>query len=129
MAGSATNYLENKLADHALGTTSYTHPSQLYVSLHTSACSDSAAGTEVTLGGYTRQSVNFGASSGGVATNSGLVTWTASGGNYGTVTHISLYDASTSGNYMWWADLNSSRVINDGDTLEIEIGNLTVTVT
>jgi hypothetical protein len=45
MAGNLTNYLENKLIDHFLGTTSYTMPADVYVALFTVAPSDAAGGT------------------------------------------------------------------------------------
>lgn len=128
--GSATNDGEDFILDHFLGTTEYTFETQLYVALMTSAVatSDSVAGTEVSGGGYTRKAINFNAASGGSATNSNAPTWTATGGNYGIVRYINLYDASSGGNRLFWAQLNSDRTINDGDTLEIEAGNLTVTL-
>ena len=43
MAGNLTNYLENKLLDHFLGTTSYTMPSPVYVALFTVAPGDAVA--------------------------------------------------------------------------------------
>lgn len=48
MAGNLTNYLENKLLDHFLGTTAYTMPSPVYVALFTVAPGDAGGGTEVT---------------------------------------------------------------------------------
>lgn len=123
-----SNYLENKLNDHALGTTSYTMPTQVYVALYLSDPTDADSGTEVTAGAYARIAVDFGASSGGVATNTNAVTFTASGGNYGTVTHVGLRDASTSGNLLFHGPLSSSRTINDGESLVFEIGSMTNTL-
>jgi hypothetical protein len=128
--GSATNTGENTILDHFLGTTNFNGPIQLYVALMTGGTtSDSVTGTEVSGGGYAREAVNFGAASGGVATNSDAPTWTATGANYGTVTHINLYTASSGGTRLFWSALNASRVVNDGDTVTIEIGNLQVSLT
>jgi alkylation response protein AidB-like acyl-CoA dehydrogenase len=61
MAGSLSNYAENKVLDHVLGTTSYTKPTT-YVALYTVAPTDSTAGTEVTGGSYARLAGAFDAS-------------------------------------------------------------------
>lgn len=53
-AQALADYLENKIVDHIFRGTSYTAPSELYVALFTSACSDSSAGTEVSGGSYAR---------------------------------------------------------------------------
>ena len=127
---SATNDGENVILNHFLGTTNFAFPTQLYVALMTGGTtSDSVVGTEVSTGGYSRKAVDFNAASGGVATNSNEPTWTASGANYGTITHINLYTASSGGTRLFWAVLNSSRIVNDGDTITIEAANLSVTLT
>lgn len=123
----ASNYLENKLTDHFLGTTTYTKPTNVYLALFLSNPADDATGTEVTGGGYTRQVITFNASSGGAATNSGTVTFTASGSSFGTVTHWAIYDASTSGNLLCYGSLDSSRTIASGESLGFPASSITVT--
>ena len=54
-----TDYLENKLLAHTFSNTAYTSPSTVYVALYTVAPTDSSVGTEVTGGGYARQSASF----------------------------------------------------------------------
>ena len=134
----ASNYLENELLDHALGTGSaFSQPSNVYVGLFTSADSTGAtaanleAGTitnEISGNGYSRQSATFGAASGGSASNSGNLTFTASGGNWGTITHVSIHDAASSGNLLFHGAVTSSKTIETGDTFQISSGNLTVTL-
>lgn len=123
-----SDYLENKLVDHTLGTTSYTVPSNVYVALFLTDPGDSGSGTEVSGNGYSRQLVTFGASSGGSASNSTQETFTASGGSFGTVTHFGIYDASTSGNLLYHGSLASSKLVGDGESLVFAIGALTVTL-
>ena len=65
MAGSASNYLENKLIDHSLGTTTFTKPTSVYLALYTVSPSDSSSGTEATGGSYVRKVITFSASSSG----------------------------------------------------------------
>lgn len=122
-----SNYLENEILDHILGTGSYTMPT-VYLALFT-AVTDGEAGTvtEVSGSGYSRQLCAFGAASGGVASNSALEQFTAAGGNWGTITHWGLYDASTTGNLLIYGALDTSRVINDGDTLSFAIGAIDIT--
>ena len=45
------------------------------------------------------------------------------------VTHIGLFDASSSGNLLGYGTLSPSRDINSGDTLRIPSGGLDVTLT
>jgi hypothetical protein len=61
-----SDYAENKLLDHVLGTASFTMPTQCYLALYTTATDDAAGGTEVTnANAYVRQAVDFDAASGG----------------------------------------------------------------
>jgi hypothetical protein len=125
-----SDYAEKLLLDWAMTTGSATRPTAWYVALYTAAPSDSGGGTEVSTGGYSRQSVTFGAASspGGTTSNTGAVSFTASGANYGTVTHIGIFDASTGGNLLWHGAMTASKTVNDGDTLEFSIGNIDLTL-
>lgn len=121
---------EKLVLDWLMTTGTATRPTAWFVGLFTAAPSDSGGGTEVSTGGYSRKSVTFNAASspGGTTSNSGVVTWTASGANYGTVTHVGIFDASTAGNLLWHGALSSSKTVNDGDTIQFAAGNLTLTL-
>lgn len=119
---SLSNYLENELLDHSLGTGAYTAPTNVYLALFTTDPTDADTGTEVSGSGYARQLVTFGAASGGAASNTTEETFTASGGNFGTVTHTALYDAVTGGNMLWHGAMSASRTVNDGESLTFAIG-------
>jgi hypothetical protein len=125
-----SDYAEKLLLDWAMTTGSATRPTAWYVALYTAAPSDSGGGTEVSTGGYTRQSVAFGAASspGGTTSNTGAVSFTASGANFGTVTHIGIFDNSSGGNLLWHGSMTASKTVNDGDTLEFSIGNIDLTL-
>lgn len=125
-----SDYSEKLLLDWMMTTGAATRPTAWYVALYTAAPSDSGGGTEVSGGGYSRQSVTFAAAStpGGTTSNSGAVSFTASGGNYGTVTHIGIMDASSGGNLLWHGALTASKTVNDGDTLEFSAGNIDLTL-
>lgn len=124
-----SNYLEGKLVEHTFRNVAYTSPTTVYLALFT-AVSDAEAGTgtEVSTGGYARQAITFGAHSNGAISNSSPVSYTASGANYGTVTHAGIFDASSAGNALSIIKaLASSRVVNDGDTLTFATGDIDVT--
>jgi hypothetical protein len=124
-----SNYLEGKLVEHTFRNVAYTSPTTVYLRLWTAVTdAEAGTGTEVTGGGYTGQAVTFGAHSNGVILNSGSVSFTASGANYGTVTHASLADAATAGNQLTVIKaLANSRVVNDGDTLTFATSAISVT--
>ena len=125
-----SDYAEKLLLDFLMTTGTATRPTNWYVALFTSATNDAGGGTEVSAGGYARQSVSFDAASspGGTTSNSGEVSFTASGGDYGTVTHMGIFDASSSGNLLWHGALTASKTVADGDTLTFAAGNIDLTM-
>ena len=60
-----SNYAENKILDHILGTTAFTAPSAVYLGLSTGSFGDDNSGTELTGSNYSRVAVTFDAASGG----------------------------------------------------------------
>jgi hypothetical protein len=125
-----SDYLENKLIDHLFRATAYTAPSALYYGLFTAAPSDSGGGTEVTGGSYARaqldpsttnyrntQNSGTGASSGtgGQTANASVITYPTPTANWGTITHIGVFDAATSGNLLAHGALSQSKNVNNGD--------------
>ncbi len=125
---SFTDYLEDRLLNHIFRNTASTAPATVYLALFTVTPSDTGGGTEVTGGGYARQAITFGASSGGAIANTGAVAFTASGANYGTVVAVAIMDALTVGNMLAWDGITSA-VVNDGDTINFPIGDIDVTLT
>jgi hypothetical protein len=123
-----SNYLENKLLDHVLKNTSYTSPTTTFVGLFLSDPGEGGTGTEVTGTGYARQALSVASASGGSTSNSADVTFPQAGSNWGTITHIGIYDALTSGNLLMYTPATTSKTIETGDILRITTGNLTVTL-
>lgn len=125
----ASDYLELKLLDHALATAAYTAPSNVYVGLHTgSPLDDNSGANEITGNGYTRKVASFAAAASGSASTDATITFDAATGNWGTITHISLYDASSSGNLLFHGAVTTSKTIETGDTFQISTGNLTISL-
>lgn len=125
MPGSLTNYTENKVLDHVLGTTAYTKPTT-YVALYTVAPTDSTAGTEVTGGSYARLVGAWAASVGGASSNSGNLDFT--GMPACTVVAVGVLDAITGGNLLVYGTLTANKVLDAGDTLRIATGDLDITI-
>ena len=123
-----SNYLENALINAVLRNTSYTSPATVYVSLYTTDPTDADSGTEVSGGSYARTAVTMGAPSNGVSTNSADVTFPTCTVSWGTVSHIGIHDASTSGNLLFHTPLDTAKTIDSGDIFKIETGNLSVTL-
>lgn len=137
MAGSFSDYLEAKVLDHVFGATAYTAPATMYYAAFTAAPSDSGGGTECTGGSYARKAMtnnttNFPNASGTsptTKTNGADVAFVQATAAWGTVVAIGLFDASSGGNLIAWADLASSKVIDVDDTLTIPASSLTITLT
>lgn len=123
-----SNYLENALINATLRNTSYTSPATVYVGLHTADPTDAGTGTEVSGGSYARTAVTFGAPSNGVTTNSAAVEFPQATANWGTVSHIGIWDASSSGNLLYHTALDTSKTIETGDIFKIASGSLSVTL-
>jgi hypothetical protein len=122
------NYLENALINAVLRNTSYTSPTTTYLAVYTSDPTDADTGTEVTGGSYARQEITFGSPSNGVTTNSAAIEFPQATASWGTVTHVAIRDALTSGNLLFHTPLDTSKTINNGDVFKITSGNLSVTL-
>ena len=123
-----SNYLENALINATLRATTYTSPATVYVALFTTDPTDAGSGTEVTGGAYARTAVTFAAPSNGVTTNSADVTFPTCTLAWGIVTHIGIYDASTSGNLLYHTPLDASKTVDAADIFKISSGSLSVTL-
>lgn len=123
-----SNYLENAVINAVLRNTSYTSPATVYVGLFTSDPTDAGSGNEVSGGSYVRTSVTFGSPSNGVTTNSAAVEFPQATADWGTVSHIGIHDASSSGNLLFHTALDTSKAIATGDIFKIASGNLSVTL-
>lgn len=122
-----SDYLENALLNHVFRNVSLTAPTTTYLALYTVSPSDAGGGTEVTGGGYARQAITFGAPTGGAISNTSQVAFTASGGNFGTVVAVGIFDALSGGNLLAW-DAITSATVNDGDTIQFPIGDIDITL-
>ena len=124
---SFTNHLETEILDHVFGGNAYTAPSTLYLGLYTATPSDTGGGTELSGSGYARQAMAMSVS-GNTASNSAVEEFATATGSWGTVTHVGVFDASTSGNLLAYGALSASKAIATGDVFRIPAGDLDITL-
>lgn len=126
---SFSNYLETEILDHVFGGAAYTAPATLYLALHTANPDEDGSGAEVSTSGtaYARQTVAF-TTTGNTTSNSSAVEYSTATANFGTVTHVGVWDASTGGNLLAYAALTSSKTIETGDVFRVPAGDLDITL-
>jgi hypothetical protein len=127
MPGSLSNYAENKMLDHVVGTTSYTKPTT-HLALFTVAPTDSAAGTEATGGSYARQALAglFTAAASGATSNNANIDFPNMPAC--TIVAIGIMDNSTGGNLLIHGTLTANKILDAGDTLRVATGDLDITI-
>ncbi len=127
MASESSHYLADKQLNAAYRNVAFTPPTTVYVALNTSDPTRAGNDTEVTLGnGYARLALVMDAASLGASANSAILSWTAAGAAFGTITHISVWDASTVGNMLSSSPVDTPETVADLNIYEIAIGALTL---
>ena len=124
---SFTNFLETEILDHVFAGAAYTAPGTHYLGLFTAAPGEAGGGTELSGSAYARQSVAF-TTSGDTTSNNAAVEFPTATGSWGTVTHVGVFDAASSGNLMAYATLSSSKAIATGDVFRVPSGDLDITL-
>lgn len=123
MAG-LSDFLEPKILDLVFNATAYSGQATVYIKLHTGDPGD--AGTANAATNTTRDTVTFGAASGGTISNDNLLEWTSVPASE-DYTHFSLWDDPTAGNCLWTGTITANAVTT-GDTFQIASGDLDITL-
>lgn len=133
----ASNYLENKVLDHVLKNTAYTPATSLYLALFLNTSGNAPNNLEsgiltdeVSSSGtaYGRMAVTFAAASNATSATNATVTFATATAAWGTVTHVAIMDAATSGNVLFYGGVTTAKQIDLGDTFQITSGNLSITL-
>ena len=127
---SLTNSFETSVLTYLLttGTPSPVRPTAWYLGLFTAAPGEAGGGTEISGSAYARQAITF-TVSGDTASNNAALEFPTATGSWGTVTHVAVFDALTTGNMIAYATLTASKVIDTGDVLRIPTNDLDITLT
>mgnify|MGYP003640743748 FL=1 len=124
---SFSNTYETIILNFAFNASSVTRPTSWYIGLFTSDPGEGQGGAEVSGYGYARQSATF-TVSGNTGTTSNLIEYPAATGAWGTITHIAVYDALSSGVQIAHAALTTSKTIATADILRIPAGDIDITL-
>lgn len=124
---SFSNTYETYILNWSFNASSVTRPTSWYIGLFTSNPGEAQGGTELSGSAYARQAATF-TVSGNAATTSNIIEYPAATGSWGTITHIAVYDAETSGNQIAYAALTTSKTIETADVLRIPAGDIDVTL-
>lgn len=118
--------LANKWLNMLSGT-AFTAPTNTYAELHTA--DPGSAGTTATSSVTTRVIFAWGAASAGSkAIGATLPAWTAwAGTNNEVVTHVAVWDALTSGNFLYSYALTASKTVGTGDTISLTSHSFAIT--
>lgn len=115
--GLHTVNLANKLLD-ALGNTNPALGATLYVGLNTG--DPGAAGTSNSSGTTTRVALVWSvAAAGSKSITATLPSWVSWASGNETISHMSVWDASVAGNFLYSFALTSAKAITNGDTLNL----------
>lgn len=121
---SISNYAETKIVDAVMNATAFSVAAR-YVKLHLGDPGED--GTANAAVEATRKQVTSAAAVAGTFTSTNALTWTAVSTTE-TYSHISIWDAATVGNCLWTGALAAAKAMTAGDTFEIAVGGLTVSV-
>ena len=130
----ASDYLEKKLLDHTLRNTAFSQPAGLFLALFTgvTGLETNAPTLEVPLtagNGYIRKTIAFDAATLGAGSTSNTSTVTfdpCAVANWGTITHIAVMDAVSSGNVLFFGAVTTAKTIEVGDTFQVSATNLSI---
>ena len=117
-----------------LRNTAYTQPGNLFIGLFkNNSLTNLEAGTlsdEISTSGtgYARKAVTFGAAASGTATNSATVTFDPATAEWGNITAIAILDTITAGNVLFYGNLTTSKLIENGDTMQFVSTNISVSL-
>lgn len=126
MATGLASAIANSILDALCRSVTWTEPVAFYVKLHIG--DPGAAGTSNAAGETTRKAATFSAASAGAITNSAALTWT-NVSTTETVSHVSFWDDPSAGTFLGSDALNVARSLTAGDTFEIAIGDLDLSIT
>ena len=130
-----SNYLEDQITNWIAGT-SMTAPTATFVQLYNGNPTDTGlGGTPIVIATAARTSIASGAGSwtrgtggNGTITNASAFTITTSATATASATHVTVWDASASGNLLFFGQLTTAKTVASGDEVKFNIAGLTLTV-
>jgi hypothetical protein len=119
------NYAESLLIRWLMDDVAITRPTAWYVALHTGDPTEVGNVAELSGNGYARQAATFTEDTNGLVDNDADINFGPNTSvNWGSVSHVSVWDAVTAGNCLYKGALASPVIINVNDSLKLAAGNL-----
>jgi hypothetical protein len=123
--GGISTAFANTVLDWLFRAQTLTPATNIQVALFSTACSDAAAGTELSGGSYARTTCNgWDAASGGASANTAAINFPQATGDWSAAVYAALYFDATYGLYL---DINDLTVLN-GETGRFIAGALDITL-
>jgi hypothetical protein len=115
-----SDYAEAQICKWAFTDAAITRPTAWYLALFTTAPTDAGGGVEVSGAGYARGVVSFAYVADGEARNvADPVEITATGGDFGSVVAVGIFDAVTGGNLWAHKTLSTPVTITNGQAFRV----------
>src|ERR1700677_2250922 len=125
-----STYASNTTLNSFLRNVPYTPPITVWLALFTTAPTVSGGGVEVLGNGYGRQMIAFTIPSNGSCSNTAAIVFpVAIVADWTTIVAFGVYDASSGGNLLYFANLSTSRYVAIGDQMVFPVGQLIATET
>ena len=133
-----SDYFEQKIVQWLSGTQLPTPGAATFLQLYSQDPTEAGSPTgalfstrySIASGGtsWTTASGGAGSASGATLSNASAFTITSSATATASATHFALFDASATGNLLFYGQLSTSKTIAIGDEVKFNIGNLTLEV-
>ncbi|AMW64112.1 head protein [Mycobacterium phage EvilGenius] len=123
MATGVSQYLANKLLDHAFRGVVYTPPTTIYAQFHTDAGDPGAAGTANISAGSTRKATTWNAAASGSIGMGGTPPETQLTATE-NLKFVSFWDAPTGGNFLYSAQASVIKGGVSGDIIRIATNSI-----
>lgn len=127
--GSLSDYAENMMLDHILGTTTYTPKATIYLAISTTNPDDAIGNlTEPVGGSYARVAIAFDAASVRKVVQTAVAEFPTATGDWGTISHYAIMEDITGGNMIAHGALVASRSVTSGKTFSITGGEIEISM-
>ena len=133
--GSLSNFAELEILDHSVGEGAYAMPT-CHLALCTADPTDAGTGADCSevadANNYSRAALvgKWSPAAAGAITNDVAITFPEASGAWGEITHFAIIDGAVhgAGNMIWHGALAASKVVGNGDTVQVAIGDLDLTL-
>jgi hypothetical protein len=122
-----SDYAEAATLNWLMNAQAVTRPTAWFVAIHTANPGETGTGELGTTSGYVRKTATFASAVAGTGTSDNTADITfgpATTSNWGVVSGVSVWDATTAGNCLFQGTFATARTININDQLTIAAGAL-----